>query len=62
MATDTLIWPARLHHIHITSDDPAAMVDWYQGAMGLTPESVGGDVTWMAGQERNLLIGPGEPV
>lgn len=59
MASDRLIWPARLHHIHLTSEDPAAMVGWYGVAMGLAAEPVDGGVTWMAGAERNLLIGPG---
>lgn len=59
MTTDTLIWPARLHHIHLTSGDTAAMVDWYGDAMGLAAEDAGDGVTWMSGAERNLLIGPG---
>jgi catechol 2,3-dioxygenase len=59
MTTDTLIWPARLHHIHLTSDNVPDMAAWYQDSMGLMPEKLDDGVIWMSGKGRNLLIGPG---
>ncbi len=59
MTTDKLIWPARLHHIHLTSGNVPDMVKWYQDSMGLTAEELGNGATWMSGKDRNLLIGPG---
>ncbi len=59
MTTDRLIWPARLHHIHLTTENIGAMVDWYGEAMGLAAEDAGDGLTWMSGGARNLLIGAG---
>lgn len=60
MTTDTLIWPARLHHIHLTSNNAPEMVSWYQNSMGLTAAKLDDGITWMSGKNRNLLIGPGQ--
>ena len=59
MAERHLIWPSQLDHVHLTSDDPARMVAWYEDAMGLNAENLGNTTWWLKGAERNLVISRG---
>ena len=60
MADDTLIWPANLHHLCLTTGQRPKMIEWYRDTMGLTPEETVDGMTWMRGSQRNLLLQDGE--
>ena len=38
MSDDKLIWPARLHHLNLTSENSEALVAWYLKALMMEPE------------------------
>ena len=59
MAENQLIWPARLHHFALTSENPGDMADWYVRAMGYVKESHG-DGWLLRGAERHLMVMPGK--
>ncbi len=55
------VWPARLDHLHIASDDPARLKDFYRDVLGLVPARLPDDTYLLQGRERRLVIGPGKP-
>ena len=59
MAENKKIWPARLHHFALTSEQPGELADWYVKAMGYDKKNFG-DGYILGGGERNLLILPGK--
>ena len=61
MADDRIIWPAKLHHLCLTSGDVTAMTQWYRDVMGMTPRKLDKNLTWLAGSQRNILLTPGKP-
>ena len=60
MADDTLIWPSKLHHLCLQTDQRPKMIEWYRDNMGLTPEDTVDGMTWMRGSQRNLLLQDGK--
>ncbi len=53
------LWPARLHHLHLTTEQPAGLLDFYRAVLGNETRELS-DGTWLvAGAERRLLVGPG---
>lgn len=59
MATPSPLWPARLHHIKITSDQPPVLLDFYQRVLDLEISEVTDGVWDLKGAERRFLIGRG---
>ncbi len=60
MTTKSPLWPARLHHIKITSDQTPVLLDFYQRALELTIEEVTDGVWDLRGGDRRFLIGRGK--
>lgn len=60
MTTKSPLWPARLHHIKITSDQPPVLIDFYQRALELETSEVTDGVWDLKGAERRFLIGRGK--
>ena len=60
MVDDTLIWPSKLHHLCLTTGQRPEMISWYRDTMGLTPEDTDDGMTWMRGNQRNLLLQDGK--
>ena len=55
MAENKLIWPARLHHFALKTEDPEVLADWYVRAMGYEKKTYGSG--WiLSGAERNIII------
>ena len=59
MSDDKLIWPARLHHLNLTSEDPEALVAWYSKALMMEPKGTAMGETWLSGKDRHLIISDG---
>ena len=59
MPDDKLIWPARLHHLNLTSEDPQPLVDWYSRALMMEPRGIVKGETWLRGKDRHLIISDG---
>ena len=59
MTVQSPLWPARLHHIKITSDQPAILLDFYQRVMEPKISEVTDGLWHLEGAERNFLIGRG---
>ena len=59
MTENQLIWPARLHHFALTSENPGAIADWYVRAMSYEKETYE-DGWLLSGAERNIIILPGK--
>lgn len=59
MATQSAIWPARLHHIRINSPEPDRLATFYGEALGYEVTDLGGNLFRLSGPDRRLLIGPG---
>jgi len=58
--TDTSpLWPAPLHHIKITSDQPPVLADFYRRALGQDVEELSDGQWLLGGGERTFLVGPG---
>ena len=53
------IWPARLHHLSICSEDPERMVDWYKKALVMEDVTLDDGTTWLKGQQRNIIVTEG---
>jgi catechol 2,3-dioxygenase-like lactoylglutathione lyase family enzyme len=60
MTTPSPLWPARLHHIKITSDQPPVLLDFYQRVLELETREVTDGVWDLRGGERRFLIGRGK--
>jgi catechol 2,3-dioxygenase len=60
MASPSPLWPARLHHLKITSDQPPVLLDFYQRVLELTVSEVTDGIWDMKGAERRFLIGRGK--
>ncbi len=60
MTTSSPLWPARLHHIKITSDQPPVLIDFYQRVLELDTSEVTDGVWDLKGSERRFLIGRGK--
>ncbi len=60
MAPSSPLWPAQLHHLQLTSDEPERLLSFYRDAVDFTPEKVGTDVWLMKGAQRRVLIARGE--
>lgn len=50
--------PSRLHHLHITSGDPARLADFYRNQLSLEESRIG-DVHVLRGGARSILISRG---
>ena len=59
MPDDKLIWPARLHHLNLTSEDPEALVDWYSKEFMMEPKVTVIGETWLSGKDRHFKISHG---
>lgn len=59
MTTSSPLWPARLHHIKITSDQPPVLLDFYQRVLEPEVRELSDGLWQLAGAERNLLVGRG---
>jgi len=55
------LWPARLDHLWINSEDAAAMTAFYRHGLGYEVAETGARTRLLSGPERRLLIGPGAP-
>lgn len=60
MNDTNLIWPSRLHHFALTSEDPKRLADWYESALGFTSVEPHEGGSLLRGAERNLIILPGQ--
>ena len=47
MTDDKLIWPSKLHHLSLCTGQLPEMIAWYRDIMEMTPEDMGGGITWM---------------
>jgi len=61
MADVSPLWPATLHHFRLNAAAPAALIDFYRQGLGMTAVPIGDKLWHLAGPERRLLIGKGEP-
>src|SRR3954464_8737235 len=52
---------AYLHHLHLGSDDPARLADFYKRAMQMTAEKHADGAFLLRGPNRRLLISRGKP-
>jgi len=55
------LWPAQLDHIRIDSDNPAPVIDFYRGALGMIPIELDDGCVLMQAPDRRILIGRGRP-
>jgi len=53
------LWPARLHHIKITSDQPQVLLDFYLRVLEQDIKEISDGQWLLAGDERTFLIGHG---
>ena len=51
--------PARLHHLHLTSEDPKALARFYVELMDLTPTEIAGGAILLRGGLRSLQVSRG---
>jgi catechol 2,3-dioxygenase-like lactoylglutathione lyase family enzyme len=54
------LWPSRLHHIKITSDQPHLLLDFYQRVLESDIQELSDGLWHLAGGERALLVGRGQ--
>lgn len=59
MATASPLWPASLHHIEITSDQPPILIDFYQRVFQSPVEEAAEGRWHLPGHGRHMLIGRG---
>lgn len=59
MTETSPLWPARLHHLMITSDRPPELADFYRRVLEVDTEEVGDGLWRLDGGERRFLIGRG---
>jgi hypothetical protein len=59
MTDEAPLWPARLHHIEITSDQPPVLLDFYQRVLEHDAEELSDGRWLLAGGERNIVVGRG---
>jgi catechol 2,3-dioxygenase-like lactoylglutathione lyase family enzyme len=52
--------PARLHHLHVTSEDPARLSEFYARMLGFTVLSLEQGMYVLSGKQRALLISDGQ--
>ena len=60
MTQPSPLWPARLHHIKMTSDQVPVLLDFYQRVLELEVHEVTDGVWDLVGGERRFLIGRGK--
>ena len=60
MENSSPLWPARLHHIKITSDQPVVLLDFYQRVLGSEISEISDGQWKLGGGERNFIIGRGK--
>jgi len=60
MKNDPKIWPARLHHLSLFSEDPERMVEWYKKALVMEDITLEDGVIWLKGAQRNFIISKGK--
>jgi catechol 2,3-dioxygenase-like lactoylglutathione lyase family enzyme len=53
------LWPAKLDHIRLDSDDPSALAAFYAGTVGFARHEQEDGSTLLAGRNRRLVIGGG---
>ncbi len=61
MTARSPLWPAKLDHIRLDSDDPARLARFYGETLGLASRPLPDGTIALEGPERRLLIGPGKP-
>lgn len=61
MADLSPLWPATLHHFHLNAAAPEPLVKFYSQGLGMAARRIGDELWHLAGPERRLLIGRGEP-
>jgi catechol 2,3-dioxygenase-like lactoylglutathione lyase family enzyme len=54
------LWPARLDHIRVDSDNPVPVIDFYRTALGMIPTTLSDGSVLMQAPDRRLLIGRGQ--
>jgi catechol 2,3-dioxygenase len=59
MSLSSPVWPARLDHIRIDSDDPARLAAFYHEALGMAPTPLDDRTILLQGDERRIVIGRG---
>jgi catechol 2,3-dioxygenase-like lactoylglutathione lyase family enzyme len=60
MAATSPLWPAELHHFRMNSEDPEALVAFYEKGFAMASAQAGDDLWHLAGPGRRILIGRGE--
>ncbi|HEX9809220.1 MAG TPA: VOC family protein [Alphaproteobacteria bacterium] len=60
MNSPSPLWPARLHHVKITSDQPPVLLDFYQRVLEVNVTEATDGVWDLAGGERRFLLGRGK--
>ncbi len=53
------LWPATLHHFQFNSENPQALVEFYEQGLGLSVREAGHDLWLVEGAERRFFIGRG---
>ena len=61
MAQASPLWPARLDHLRINTEDAATMTAFYCDGLGYELAERSTEARLLVGPERRLLIGPGAP-
>ena len=61
MSTDSPIWPSKLDHLRLNSDDPAMLADFYADTFGYQTSPMPDGTVLLQGPGRRLVVGPGEP-
>lgn len=59
MTDPSPLWPARLHHIKITSDQPPVLLDFYQRVLEQEVKELTDGAWLLAGGERTFILGRG---
>lgn len=61
MTLSSPVWPARLDHIRLDSDDPGRLAAFYHEALGMAPLPLDERTMLLQGNARRIVIGPGTP-
>lgn len=59
MTDQAPLWPARLHHIEITSDQPPVLLDFYQRVLEHDAKELSDGRWLLAGGERSIVVARG---
>ena len=61
MRIESPIWPSKLDHLRLNSDDPAMLADFYADTFGYHVSPMPDGTVLLQGPDRRLVVGPGKP-